>query len=166
MKKHIKFFSLPIVLGILAGLAISPMISLLTSKITSSYQNRLIVENMRVVDYYERSGNYYIKVIGTKIRNDCEPLISITGQDASTLAILKSIVFLEDVNNETQEIRPPYKREPGENDFGCWELNPSPRGDIVVFRVVSECSGELVLSEFALDITDKDDLMINKVDMQ
>lgn len=165
MKKILQLRSFPIIAGIMVGLSVAPMLSLITTKMQTSYDLRPVVADMRIVNSYIDGKNRYIKVIGNKVRNDCSPPISITGYDSSNLAALKSIVFLSDVDENSGDIKLPHKREAGINDFGWWELNPIPRGNVVVFKVINDCNGQLVLSEFALDITNKEDQMtINKVD--
>ena len=104
-------------------------------------KQRPVVVDAKITEGFEKDGKLYVRVIGNKVR-DCEDFISITSRYGKSEAKIR---FMDD-READGTFKIPDSNPPGLQDFGYWEISPSPKGETLIVETVHRCQGDLVVT--------------------
>lgn len=100
-----------------------------------------VVVGIKITEGFKKDNKLYVRVIGNKVR-DCE-FVSITGRYGKWEAHIR---FMDD-REASGKFKVPDSNPPGFQDFGFWEVFPSPNGEPLVIETVHRCDDDLVVTK-------------------
>lgn len=108
------------------------------------HKNEPVVKDMKIVSSMVNGKTLWIRVVGRKVRQ-CGPPLAMIVRYGAEQQLKGRLTFMDDVNYLNEELSPDAQ-ELGIVDFGWWQIDPHPRGQLLFIKSIHNCDGTLVPS--------------------